>query len=76
VAHFLVEQGDDVAEVAERVARERGTTYILIGEPSSQRGLRKRFAEPLLQKLMRRLPGVDVRIVADRTKAPAEDPGQ
>jgi two-component system sensor histidine kinase KdpD len=67
-AHFLVEQGDDVAEVAERVARERGTTYILIGEPSSPGGLRKRFTEPLPQKLMRHLPGVDVRIVADRTK--------
>jgi two-component system sensor histidine kinase KdpD len=66
-ANVLVEQGDDVVEVAARVARERGTTYVLMGEPSS-RGLFRRFAEPLPQKLMRRLPGVDVRIIADRSK--------
>jgi len=66
-ANVLVEQGDDVVEVAARVARERGTTYILMGEPHSG-GLFRRFAEPLPQKLMRRLPGVDVRIVADRSK--------
>ena len=33
-AHLLVEEGDDVAEVAARVARERGTTYVLIGTPA------------------------------------------
>ena len=64
---MLVEQGDDVVEVAARVARERGTTYIMMGEPSSG-GLLRRFAEPLPQKLMHRLPGVDVRIIADRSK--------
>jgi two-component system sensor histidine kinase KdpD len=72
-AELIVEQGDDIAEVAARVARERRTTYILVGEPSSRGGLRRRFAEPLPQKLMRLLPGVDVRIVADRTKAVQED---
>jgi two-component system sensor histidine kinase KdpD len=66
-ANVLVEQGDDVVEVAARVARERGTTYVLIGEPSSG-GLFRRFSEPLPQRLMRRLPGVDVRIIADRSK--------
>jgi two-component system sensor histidine kinase KdpD len=66
-ANVLVEHGDDVVEVAARVARERGTTYVLMGEPSS-RGLLRRFAEPLSQRLMRRLPGVDVRIIADRSK--------
>jgi two-component system, OmpR family, sensor histidine kinase KdpD len=64
-AHLLVEQGDDEAKVAGRVARERGTTYILIGPPPSRRGL-GRFAEPLPMKLLRELPDVDVRIVADR----------
>ena len=64
-AHVMVEEGDDVAEVAARVARERGTTYVLIGTPAPRRGLR-RFAEPLTERLLRRLPGVDVRIVADR----------
>ncbi len=66
-ANVLIEQGDDVVEVAARVARERGTTYVLMGEPSSG-GMFRRFAEPLPQRLMRRLPGVDVRIIADRSK--------
>jgi two-component system, OmpR family, sensor histidine kinase KdpD len=66
-ANVLVEHGDDIVEVAARVARERGTTYVLMGEPAS-RGLLRRFAEPLPQKLMHRLPGVDIRIIADRSK--------
>ena len=32
-AQLLVEEGDDVAAVAARVARERGTTYVLMGAP-------------------------------------------
>ena len=28
----------------------------------------KRFGEPLTERLLRRLPGVDLRIVADRSK--------
>ena len=66
-AHVLVEEGDDVSEVAARVARERGSTYVLIGTPAARGGLR-RFAEPLTERLLRRLPGVDLRVVADRTK--------
>jgi two-component system, OmpR family, sensor histidine kinase KdpD len=66
-AQVLVEEGDDVAEVAARVARERGITYVLIGAPAARNGL-KRFSEPLTERLLRRLPGVDLRIVADRSK--------
>jgi two-component system sensor histidine kinase KdpD len=66
-AHALVDEGDDVAEVAARVARERGSTYVLIGTPGPRTGL-KRLSEPLSERLLRRLPGVDVRIVADRSK--------
>ena len=40
-AHLLLEEGDDVAEIAARVARERGTTYVLMGVPSGRRGLRR-----------------------------------
>jgi len=65
-AHLLVEEGDDVAETAIRVARDRGTTYVLMGTPSPRRGLR-RFGESLTTRLLEGLPGVDVRIVADRT---------
>jgi len=66
-ATVLVEEGDDLADVVARVARDRGTTYVLMGAPSARNGLR-RFAEPLTQRLLRRLPGVDLRIVADRSK--------
>ena len=63
----IVEEGDDVAEVAARVARDRGSTYVLIGAPAARNGL-KRFSEPLTEQLLRRMPGVDLRIVADRSK--------
>jgi two-component system, OmpR family, sensor histidine kinase KdpD len=63
----LVEEGDDVTEVAARVAAERRSTYVLIGTPAPRRGLR-RLSEPLTDRLLRALPGIDVRIVADRSK--------
>jgi two-component system, OmpR family, sensor histidine kinase KdpD len=65
-AQVLIEEGDDVPDVVARVARERGSTYVLMGSPAVRNGL-KRFAEPLTERLLRRLPGVDVRIVADRS---------
>lgn len=75
-AHLIVEEGDDVAETAARVGAERGTTYVLIGEPRSAKGLR-RFGTSLPEKLMQRMPGVDIRIVADRTKhVEREEPEQ
>ena len=64
-AHLLVEEGDDEAKVAARVARDRGTTYILIAPPPARRGL-GRLTEPLPMRLIREMPDVDVRIVADR----------
>jgi two-component system, OmpR family, sensor histidine kinase KdpD len=64
-AVLLIEEGDDVADVAARVARERGATYVLLGPPSARRGL-ARLGEPLPMRLLRLAPGVDVRIVADR----------
>jgi two-component system sensor histidine kinase KdpD len=67
-AHLVVEEGDDVAQVAARVARERGTTYIHTAPPAPRRGL-GRLAEPLPMRLLRELPDVDVRIVADRPRS-------
>ncbi len=66
-AHLLVERGPDVAQVTQRVARERGTTYVLMGAPSPQGALRRLMAPGLPARLMTLLPGVDLRIVADRT---------
>jgi two-component system, OmpR family, sensor histidine kinase KdpD len=74
-AHLLVERGTDVAEVAARVARERGTTYVLMGRPSPRGALRRLSAAPLPAQLLHRLPGVDLRIVADRSQRQKEDGG-
>ena len=66
-AKVIVEEGDDVAEAAARVAAERRSTYVLIGTPAPRRGL-QRLSEPITDRLVRALPGIDVRIVADRSK--------
>jgi two-component system sensor histidine kinase KdpD len=65
-AHLLVERGDDVAEVTQRVAQERGTTYVLMGTPRPRSALRRLTQPALPFRLLRLLPGVDLRIVADR----------
>jgi two-component system sensor histidine kinase KdpD len=63
----IEEEGDDLAEVVARVVGDRGTTYVLMGTPQPRTGL-GRLGEPLVDRLVRRLPGIDVRIVADRSK--------
>ena len=73
-AQLLVEEGDDVAQVAARVARERGTTYVLLGRPRTRRGL-ARLTEPLPIRITRELPDVDVRIVTDRRDGSGEGDG-
>jgi two-component system sensor histidine kinase KdpD len=73
-AHLLIERGDDVAVVAQRVAHERGTTYVLMGTPNP-RGALRRLAKPALPvRLMALLPGIDLRIVADRTQRNGDEP--
>ena len=58
-----------MALVTQRVARERGTTYVLMGTPR-QRGALARMVRPGLQsRLLDALPGIDLRIVADRARA-------
>ncbi len=72
-ARLRVEEGEDVAAVAISVARELGATYVLIGTPSTRRGIGRLGLRgggldgSLLGRLLRELPGVDVRIVADPT---------
>jgi two-component system, OmpR family, sensor histidine kinase KdpD len=67
-AHLLVEHGDDVATVAQRVAQDRGTTYVLMGTPKPRGALRRLTQSALPFRLLELLPGVDLRIVADRTQ--------
>jgi two-component system sensor histidine kinase KdpD len=71
-AHLLVERGDDVAETVKRVAAERGTTYILMGTPRPRNALRRLATPALPFRLLQLLPGVDLRIVADRSQRRSE----
>jgi two-component system sensor histidine kinase KdpD len=66
-AHLLIEESDHVPEAVAEVAAQRGTTYILMGRARPARGV-ARLRTPLPQRLMELLPGVDVRIVADRAQ--------
>ena len=68
-ARMIEEQSDDLTGAVADVALRRGSTYILIGSSRPPRGL-ARLRTPLPQRLMARLPGVDVRIVADRSRRP------
>jgi two-component system sensor histidine kinase KdpD len=70
-AHLLIEEADELPRAVAEVARRRGTTYILLGKSPPARGL-TRLRAPLPQRLMELIDGVDVRIVADRSRR-AED---
>jgi two-component system sensor histidine kinase KdpD len=67
-AHLLVEPGEDLIAVVRRVAHERGTTYVLIGTPAHRNVLRRARGPSMPTRLLLALPGIDVRIVADRTQ--------
>jgi two-component system sensor histidine kinase KdpD len=73
-AHLLIEHGDDVALVTQRVASERGTTYVLMGTPQPRGALRRLTTPALPFRLLALLPGVDLRIVADRTQRATQEP--
>jgi two-component system, OmpR family, sensor histidine kinase KdpD len=64
--HFLEEQGDDLVAVVRRVALERGSTYIFVGTPDESRR-REIFGGSLLSRMVRELPGIDIRVVTNRT---------
>jgi two-component system sensor histidine kinase KdpD len=66
-ARLIVEESDEVGQAIANVARRQHSTYILMGRGRSRRGL-ARLRTPLPQRLMELLPGVDVRIVADRAQ--------
>jgi len=71
-AHVLVEEGDKMIDVITRVAEDRGTTYILMGTPPPRNAWQRLTTPSLLYEILRALPGVDLRIVADRTQRPTE----
>jgi two-component system sensor histidine kinase KdpD len=66
-AHYLEEESDDLVDAVRRVAADRGTTYVFLGTPDARR-LEELRRGSLVMRLVRELPGVDVRIVADPAK--------
>jgi len=64
-AHFLEVEGDDLVETVKHVAKERGSTYVFVGTPDESRR-REILRGSLVSRLVRELPGIDVRVVADR----------
>jgi two-component system sensor histidine kinase KdpD len=66
-AHFLEEESDDFVEAVRAVAADRGTTYVFLGTPDSRRR-EEVLKSSLVMRLVRALPGVDIRIVADPTR--------
>jgi two-component system, OmpR family, sensor histidine kinase KdpD len=64
-AHFLEEEGDDLVGTVRRVAAERGSTYIFVGTPDESRR-REILGGSLLSRMVRELPGLDIRVVANR----------
>jgi two-component system sensor histidine kinase KdpD len=72
-AHLLVVPGDDIAATVRRVAEERGTTYLLMGRPKPRNPLRRLLQPALPFRLLQLLPGVDLRIVADRTRRTSQE---
>lgn len=63
--HFLEEEGDDLVAVVRHVATERGSTYIFVGTPDESRR-REIFGGSLLSRMVRELPGLDIRVIANR----------
>ena len=72
-AHLLVERGDDLVATTQRVARDRGTTYVLMGAPKPRSALGRMMSPALPLRLIGALPGIDLRIVADRTRRNGEE---
>jgi two-component system, OmpR family, sensor histidine kinase KdpD len=63
---------DHVPVLAVRqVAAERGSTYIFVGTPDESRR-REIFGGSLLSRMVRELPGLDIRVVADRAQRETE----
>src|SRR5262245_14798777 len=71
-AHFLEREGDNLPALVKQVARERGSTYIFVGTPDESRRT-EILRGSLVSKLVRDLPGVDIRVVADRALREDED---
>jgi two-component system, OmpR family, sensor histidine kinase KdpD len=66
-ADFLEEEADDLVEAVRRAVVDRGSTYVFVGTPDESRR-REIFHGSLVSALVRELPGVDIRVVANRAE--------
>jgi two-component system, OmpR family, sensor histidine kinase KdpD len=64
---FLEADGDDLVETVRQVAGERGSTYVFVGTPDERRRT-EIFKGSLLSRMVRELPGLDIRVIADRAQ--------
>jgi two-component system sensor histidine kinase KdpD len=64
-AHFIELEGDSLPQTVKQFVSERGSTYLFLGTPDESRRT-EIFRGSLVSKLVRDLPGVDIRVVADR----------
>jgi two-component system sensor histidine kinase KdpD len=64
-AHFIELEGDNLPTAVKRFVRERGSTYLFLGTPDESRRT-EILRGSLVSKLVRELPGIDIRVVADR----------
>ncbi len=63
--HFLEEEGSDLVETVRRVAQDRGSTYVFVGTPDERRHV-EILRGSLVSRMIRELPGIDIRVIADR----------
>jgi two-component system sensor histidine kinase KdpD len=66
-AHFLEEESADVIASVRAVVVDRGTTYVYLGTPERRR-MEEILHGSFLARLIEALPGVDIRVAADRTR--------
>jgi two-component system sensor histidine kinase KdpD len=70
-AHFTEVEGENLPDAVKRFATERGSTYVFLGTPDESRRT-EILRGSLVSKLVRDLPGIDIRVVADRALREAE----
>jgi two-component system sensor histidine kinase KdpD len=69
--HFVEVVGDDLVDAVREIVRERGSTSVFVGTPDESRR-REILRGSLVSRLVRELPGVDIRVVADRALREAD----
>ncbi len=68
-AQLLIEEGDDLVQTVKEVAEEQGSTYVLIGDAVAADRPQPASGPRWPTRLIEALPGVDLRVVADRGAA-------